>query len=390
MKNIVLTVSILISNHYDRVERCLDSVKPLLDAVPSELILTDTGCSPELRTLMGEYTDHIIDFAWCQDFSAARNVGLQEAQGEWFLYIDDDEWFEDVQPLIDFFLSQNNDGTNVAFYVQRNHLDYSGTNYIDFNVDRILRRQQGLHFEHRVHEAYTGIEIGTKKLIPCIANHYGYIYANNEEKMSKHIRNQKLLELECKEHPEDMRMRYQLVINQYDMQEWDGAMEYAFEGIEMNPQSNSEYWDACHTSILYCLEKKGAWEEIIHYGKIFLKKKFYPLDSFGTLQYMMKADYQLNRLEELCVLADAALDLYGDYKENPNLFNPNQLMRRDFIDDGSINEMIRRMIVAMIATKDEQLMSKLVTGPLAKEASVFLTDEQWIVDELEHINGSMK
>lgn len=103
MSKIILTVSILISNHYDRVKRCLESVKPLLDAMPSELILTDTGCNQELRDLLEEYTDHIIDFAWCQDFSAARNVGLQKAKGEWFLYIDDDEWFEDVQPLVFLF-----------------------------------------------------------------------------------------------------------------------------------------------------------------------------------------------------------------------------------------------------------------------------------------------
>ena len=42
-KQIVLTISILISNNYDNVKRCLDSVKSLLSAVPSELILTDTG-----------------------------------------------------------------------------------------------------------------------------------------------------------------------------------------------------------------------------------------------------------------------------------------------------------------------------------------------------------
>ena len=389
MNNIVVTVSILISNNYDRVKRCLESVQPLLDQVPSELILTDTGCNPELRCLLEEYTDHIIDFTWCQDFSAARNVGLNEARGEWFLYIDDDEWFEDVSPLLQFFSSDECSKTNVAFYIQRNHLDYSGNNYSDHYVDRLIRIQDGLHFEHRVHEAYTGIEIGTKVLIPCIANHYGYIYADEEERMAKHLRNQKLLELECAEHPDDMRMRNQLVTNQYEIGDWDGAMKYAFEGIEMNPQSNSEYWDACHTSILYCLKRKEAWGELLSFGKQFLKKKLYPLDSFGTLQYMIEADYHLHRFDELCVLADIALDLYNDYKANPDIFNPNQLMRQDFIDDGSICDMTRRIVVAVAASGNEALLGKLISSPLGNMARGFIGDEVWLAGELEHVHRSV-
>ncbi len=87
----------MISGNKENVTRCLQSLDHLMQEVPSELILTDTGCSPEVRDLIENYTDHIINFTWCQDFSAARNVGLQEAKGQWFLYLDDDEWFENTE-----------------------------------------------------------------------------------------------------------------------------------------------------------------------------------------------------------------------------------------------------------------------------------------------------
>lgn len=385
MGDIVLTVSILVSNNYANVRRCLESVKPLLEAVPSELILTDTGCDRLVRDLLETYTNHIIEFEWCQDFSAARNVGLREAKGEWFLYIDDDEWFEDVRPLVAFFTSEESCNYNAAFYIQRNHIDHSGTNYVDYYVDRILRRQEQLHFVHRVHEAYTGIDIGDKKVILCVANHDGYIYANEEEKHAKHVRNQKLLEMECKENPEDMRMRYQLVINQYDIQDWDGAIAYAVEGIDENPDSNSEYWDACHTSILYCLEKKGDWEQVIQSGKCFLKKKLYPLDSFGTLQYLMRADYHLKRFEELCRFADVALDIYSEYKKTPQLFNPNQLMRQDFIDEGSLWSMVKIILVAAMITQNEDLLYKLATGCLKEMVRDITSDATLITNEIQAI-----
>ena len=43
-REILLTISILISNRPDTVRKCLDSIRPLLEGVPSELILVDTGC----------------------------------------------------------------------------------------------------------------------------------------------------------------------------------------------------------------------------------------------------------------------------------------------------------------------------------------------------------
>ena len=74
-KQILLTISILVSNRPDTVRKCLDSIKPLLEEVPSELILVDTGCGEQVRGIIEEYTDNIIDFEWCRDFAKARNAG---------------------------------------------------------------------------------------------------------------------------------------------------------------------------------------------------------------------------------------------------------------------------------------------------------------------------
>ena len=48
---ILLTISILISNRPDTVRKCLDSIQPLLKKVPSELILVDTGCGESSRNI---------------------------------------------------------------------------------------------------------------------------------------------------------------------------------------------------------------------------------------------------------------------------------------------------------------------------------------------------
>ena len=94
--NIQLSISLLASDRPAALERCLDSLRPLLMQVPSELIVIATGTDEKVREIASRYTDLIIPFVWCNDFSAARNTGLKMARGEWFMFLDDDEWFEDT------------------------------------------------------------------------------------------------------------------------------------------------------------------------------------------------------------------------------------------------------------------------------------------------------
>ena len=379
----ILTISILISNNYDNVKRCLESVKPLLKAVPSELILTDTGVEPELRKLLEQYTDNIIDFTWCRDFSAARNVGLKQAKGQWFLYIDDDEWFEDITAIAEFLQSREALNYNVACYIQRNYEDREGKKYIDHVVDRILRINPKLHFEHRVHEAYTDIRIKEKKQLPVIAHHYGYCYDSEEQRREKYLRNKTLLELECKEHPQDMRMRYQLVINPYSIRDWDASIALADKAIET--ESDSEYWDACHTSILYCLEKKGDWETLIQRGKDFLQKPIGPFDRFGIMQFMIDAYWNTKHLEELCDMAENALELYQEYSKNPLIFNRNQLMRTTFVEKEYMLYFLMYSITAGLSVQRDSLIQKLTTGATSEFVDEILNTKElaeWINENI--------
>ena len=92
----------LISGRKD-MEKSLKSLLPFKKAFPCEIILVDTGCNEQQRTIAEKYADKIIDFTWCGDFAMARNAGLGEAHGEWFMYLDDDEWFDNPQEIIAFF-----------------------------------------------------------------------------------------------------------------------------------------------------------------------------------------------------------------------------------------------------------------------------------------------
>ena len=101
--SIQLSISLLMSDRPETAGKCLASLKPLLKELDSELIVVFTGKNNDILDLIRQYTSHIIPFTWCNDFSKARNAGLEEAKGEWFLFLDDDEWFENTEEIIRFF-----------------------------------------------------------------------------------------------------------------------------------------------------------------------------------------------------------------------------------------------------------------------------------------------
>ena len=51
-KDILLTITMLVSNRPDTTEKCLASMQPLLNAIPSELIVVDTAGNEECMEIV--------------------------------------------------------------------------------------------------------------------------------------------------------------------------------------------------------------------------------------------------------------------------------------------------------------------------------------------------
>ena len=215
----LLSISLLASNRIGTIRRCLDSLLPIMEHLPCELIVVDTSTQPEVRELLWEYTDRVIPFLWCNDFSKARNCGLSEARGEWFLYIDDDEWFENADEIIRFFNSGEYHDYGYANYVQRNFFDPEYLTYTDNWVSRMVRLNDEVRFRSKIHE-YLDPVYGKGKNIKAIANHTGYIYATEEERRKRYERNVPLLKEMMAEKPDQLRWAIQLVQEYYSAEEW--------------------------------------------------------------------------------------------------------------------------------------------------------------------------
>ncbi|MCI8307562.1 MAG: glycosyltransferase family 2 protein [Lachnospiraceae bacterium] len=84
---ITISLCMIVKNEEQVLERCLDSIKDLMD----EIIIVDTGSNDGTKQIAGRYTDKIYDFEWIDDFAAARNESFSHATMDYIYVADADE-----------------------------------------------------------------------------------------------------------------------------------------------------------------------------------------------------------------------------------------------------------------------------------------------------------
>nr|MCR5488066.1 glycosyltransferase [Lachnospiraceae bacterium] len=211
-----LSISLLSSGRSKTIERCLASLQVFKDAFETEIVIVDTDPDQkeEVRAVLEKYADKIVRFEWINDFSAARNAGMKECSGEWFMFVDDDEWFMDAAPLIDFLKSEESKKYHWVNIICRNYADPEFNKWGDNWVSRLVRLKKDTHFSGIVHEYFEPL-VGNEKPIRAMLGHTGYIYLTEEQKKQHAHRNISLLEKAVEKRETQMRWWLQLV-QEYD------------------------------------------------------------------------------------------------------------------------------------------------------------------------------
>ncbi len=208
---IKLTIGILVSNQIKYIRKAMESISPILKKVPSELIVVDTvgqkNSDGSLSVAM-EYTDKVYHFDWIDDFSAARNVAFEHASGEWFMFFDDDEIFDDVSEIINFFNSDECNDYNYAQYYVVNYT--SGDRYQKDVVGRLVRRTENTRFVGVIHECFNEAYPPVKQFNTFV-HHYGYLFTTKEQLEEKNKRNIRLLEKAFEKDGPSIRLCVQMV-----------------------------------------------------------------------------------------------------------------------------------------------------------------------------------
>jgi glycosyltransferase involved in cell wall biosynthesis len=182
-----------------RIERLLASVKPWVD----RMLVLDTGSVDDTVVRAQAAGADVRHFAWCDDFSAARNAALDAAAADWHLVLDADEWLAEGGAAIAALRDTRPDF--VATVELRNLFD-AGPGAPQASHGRLSRVLPGaVRYAGRIHEQpQHRLPLRT---LPVAIGHDGYL---NEGLERKRGRNRALLERGLREQPEDAYLWYQL------------------------------------------------------------------------------------------------------------------------------------------------------------------------------------
>lgn len=265
MKETILTVSMLVSGREETTEKSLLSLQPLREVLGAEIILTDTGCSSEYMEKIRGLADKVLTFQWCNDFAKARNVGLEAASGKWFMFIDDDEWFEDVTPIIEFFQSGEYEEYHQAVYLVRNYDDFDRNSYTDDWISRMIRIEEDTHFEGAVHEYLTPTR-GKCKRIEAFVHHYGYVYATEEERQAHFKRNADILKELMIHEPNNMKWPLQMLKELQGVGKYEEIKQVSEESLSKIENVDEFFMNMCRGSFYLAILEAELKTE--HYDKM--------------------------------------------------------------------------------------------------------------------------
>ncbi|OUM97354.1 MAG: glycosyl transferase [Thermobacillus sp. ZCTH02-B1] len=96
---ITISLCMIVRDEEAVLGRCLDSVAPHVE----EIIVVDTGSTDRTKEIAGRYGAKVCDFAWIDDFAAARNFAFSKAGMDYILWLDADDYLtpEDGRRLAD-------------------------------------------------------------------------------------------------------------------------------------------------------------------------------------------------------------------------------------------------------------------------------------------------
>lgn len=285
-----ISVCIIAKNEEKRIEKCLASIKPY----DFEIIVVDTGSSDNTKEIAAKYADKVLDFEWCDDFSAARNFSLSAASNNWIFMLDCDEWIKtiDVEELNYFRKHLSNSVGSVS---RENIVTQNGVPVINNtdNTERFFDRRL-FHYTGIIHEQLTpkhGNEISAYLLQTTIM-HTGYDM-NDEECKAKYSRNFTLLKKQLDTEPDNPYLYYQLGKSCEIIEDFANACEYYSKGLTFDLDPELAYVQAMVVSYGNALLRTGRHEEALGFEGIY--DAFSPSADFV---YLMGNIYKQNQMYE--------------------------------------------------------------------------------------------
>lgn len=192
----------IVRNEERQLAAGLEPIAALFD----QIVIVDTGSRDRTREIAATFTDEVFEFAWCDDFSAARNASLARAQGDWVFWYDADDRMRSEQVAQLQALLQNLDERPAVYLMDTvcpARYECEAARLITHG--RLFWRHPDLRWQGRVHEQLRPdpVTLGYELIRTDIQiDHVGYLDAVlRQQKLQRDVR---LLRMDYAVDPEDL------------------------------------------------------------------------------------------------------------------------------------------------------------------------------------------
>ncbi|MCD6149073.1 glycosyltransferase [bacterium] len=284
-----LTIATIMKDEMKNLPTYLGTALPFAQQV----ILVDTGSQDESLSFAKRFGAEVLETKLDKDFSKARNLYLQRANGTWLLQQDLDEIVDYKQ--IYAVMLETPENTDAVQLQVHNLTPQEGT-VIYQDAIRLVKNPRTWYYSNRVHETFERCATEENRVVSRVNDvviyHLGFLSPRMKEKLSFY---RELINMQLEEEPENPLPYFNLaldLLNEYEEhpENLDVALKLLLQATSLHPSFALAQYEV---SRVYCQKALEAIERTLevvppqHPMVNAIKKVYGPLKEY-TKRYIVR------------------------------------------------------------------------------------------------------
>ncbi len=250
-----LGLIMIVRNEAANLGRSLSPVASCFD----EVVVIDTGSTDDTANICKELGARVHDYAWRDDFAAARNFSIKTATADWLFWLDGDNAI--TQEMVADLRLRLPQGPAVLWALEQ--LEPSGGQLWQ---KRCFPRRPEAYFAGKVHEQLAHPPEWPSIVTPVKVRHWGY--ADHQHAQTKGRYYLTLLNQMREDDPEDYYARFQLARTLVNLRDFSSSVDHLSAVVKSSQarHGNPQIWAHAHFYLAQAyerLEKPKEAEEIL-------------------------------------------------------------------------------------------------------------------------------
>jgi glycosyltransferase involved in cell wall biosynthesis len=257
-----VALCMIVKNEERNLPRCLNSITGLFD----QIIVVDTGSTDRTVEIARAAQAEVYNFAWNDDFAAARNASLRQVRTDWVFWLDaDDEIPQDQRPVLEALLDRLTDQPAIYDCWVKSKLlvaDNSLTETVQIQQSRLFKFTSLIQWQRRIHEQIKPSCL-TQKYVEfnsdLVIHHHGYEdWSIFQRKQNRDLR---LLRMSYAVNPQDLPNLYYLARCLCTQGKYSEALTYLLQGYPQAQSCNENFVSLFYELLAICLYNHGHLDQ---------------------------------------------------------------------------------------------------------------------------------